>query len=240
MRINGRRRVACLATLAVCSVINCLTARELRAQDSVRADTVRDRSSKNCWRGKPRPFCDQFLITEIGAYRRLLRPSTTITVPKTGIGQPDTYSYNKEPNRAFVSIEVGGMKNLSDRSAIGATAVFSWLGAEGGAGVKARYRRWLSPNGIALDIGAGVESRPYEVYLGKEESPGFTSDIAINAADYLSVVARYDLLRINGRTKPELSLGVRAGSIPAAFTVAGIATTFSVLLTIIVLSGGVD
>jgi hypothetical protein len=109
--------------------------------------------------------------------------------------------------------------------------------------LKARYRRWLTPEGIALDFGAGLRTTRDETfndynyldqnglsYRGPRNSVGFTGDVAINASDYVAVVTRLDLNKYDKRLQPTVSLGVRAESRPAVFALGGIGITYGVLI----------
>lgn len=237
MFIHKQRNATFLAQLAVCAALSIASGPTLHSQDSAGVSKEAIKQSKSCWRGKPLPACNQFLLTEIGFYRRFLRPSAIVTVPTTGTGQSTPFSYELRPSKDFVSIEVGGMKNIGSRSALGGSVNFVKLDASGGVGAKVRYRRWLTPDGFAIDVGAGIESRPDEAFFGSSQHFGFTSEIAINASDYVSIVTRLDMIRIDGNSKPALSLGIRPGSKPALATAGGIAALYATVLAIFLFGG---
>lgn len=137
------------------------------------------------------------------------------------------------------------MVNRGKRSAIGGTLLIDGGPDGGSVGLKARYRRWLSPEGIALDFGAGFQTtkdkvvrnfedqnQPGFVYRRPENSIGFTGDVALNASDYVAIVTRIDVNRYDRRLQPTVSLGVRAESRPAVFALGGIGITYGALILI--------
>jgi hypothetical protein len=181
----------------------------LGAQDSTRA------SPRLCYRGRPAPACDRFVLTEVGYYALAAGTSVTLVVPQSGgEGTPD-FSYTTRDIRSQLSWEFGLMANRGTHSAIGATLL---LGVgEGGAdiGVKGRYRRWLGADGLSLDAGSGIFVGSLDGQTGSSSGVGLTGDIAVNAADYGAVVLRIDVMRAQARTAAAVYSGVRLGSKPA-------------------------
>ena len=165
-----------------------------------------------CFRGRPAPTCSTFLITEVGAYRRVVGSVTRYSQRGNVGGPPNEFLSHDLENQ--LTFEIGAMKNRTTNTAVGATVVASF-GRGATVALKGRYRRWLSPQGIALDLGAGP------ILLGSAHSgdgpntPGLTADVALNASDYGAVVARVDVLRTNGKTASAVYGGVRLGSKPA-------------------------
>ena len=107
------------------------------------------------------------------------------------------------------------MRNWRASSAIGATLL---LGADAtGArfGAKARYRRWLTPDGVSVDLGAGVivGNLPHV-----SRTASLTGDIAINFSDYGALVGGAEYARPNGRSRAALFGGARLGSKPGLIT----------------------
>lgn len=215
------------------------------AQDSTVA------SPKLCWRGRPKPSCDMFLLTEVDFFGNVVRPSATFTSTYMFDSVPRTYSYEVHQSNWKFSGELGGMINHGKSNAFGGTLMLD-AGPDGvNVGAKARYRRWLTPQGIALDVGAGVRTAKDDVpgnftYSNVYDSQpmrarrnlAFTSDVAINAMDYAALVARVDVEKYGRKTQPTVSLGVRTGSRPAVFALAGIGVTYAALLTILVIALG--
>ncbi|MEO7996540.1 MAG: hypothetical protein ABI852_03800 [Gemmatimonadaceae bacterium] len=222
-----------------CSVALC-------AGDSLAAsaqDTSSKSSNRNCWRGRPQPACDAFLLTEVNFFRSVINPSGKYSTTYLIDGVSQTYVYELHPSEWKFSTEVGGMVNRGKSTAVGGTLLLD-VGPDGASiGLKARYRRWLTPEGIALDFGAGVRTTREEifndysyvnqdnfVYQRPRQSIGFTTDVAINASDYVAVVSRLDINRYDKRLQPTISLGVRAESRPAVFALGGIGLTYGVLV----------
>ena len=194
-----------------------------------------------CWRGQPTPRCDAFLITEFGGTYSLNRPTAKVRYARFGTDTTDYYVVRQE--NWSLRWEVGAMKNISSKTALGATALFGVFGEGLTVGVKGRYRRWLSPQGIALDVGVGVrtardligvsyDTGPY--YIDPPVTPAFTGDVAINVKDYAALLARVDVERYGGRYQPTVSLGIRTGSQPALFATGGLLTTYGVLIALFV------
>ena len=124
----------------------------------------------------------------------------------------DTFA---RPVKAFISsvaFEVGTMRNVSRSSALGSTLV---LGADQDGvrygGAKLRYRRWLNPNGLALDVAGGVA---FGSLRGLGRSAIVTSDVSLNFADNGALLTRVELAHARGRTQSALSGGGRVGSQP--------------------------
>lgn len=82
-----------------------------------------------CFRGRPLPPCDSFLLTEFGV------------------------AFNGSEERLW-SWELGFMKNVGTHDAVGAAA-FRIAGPGTVTGVRARYRRWLTSS-VSLDLSPGV------------------------------------------------------------------------------------
>lgn len=100
--------------------------------------TILVRRPRSCFRGRPRPDCSSFWITEAGLSFPL---STTVSEPgETQLG---------------MTFEVGYLWNTEKHSAWGGTVFFRGAESWDGVGVRPRYHRWLSRS-AALDISPGV------------------------------------------------------------------------------------
>lgn len=193
----------------------------VRAQDSPppAASTGPREPSLRCWRGQPEPACRTFVITELAFYARVVtsKVETGLTYPGGG---SDTV--REDAFGDLGTFELGVMRNRGPRAAIGATAVFG-VDANGARfGAKGRYRRWLTPEGLALDYGAGVS--------GGRLARGMTTaiisgDVALNLRDYIAVAARADVAPFSRPRGSAVYLGGRVGSKPGliatGLTVAG-------------------
>lgn len=128
-----------------------------------------------CWRGKRLAECRSFLITEVGISYPLTNPTMT-------------------GGYAVVSGDLGWMKNISERAAVGSTA-HARLGISdeyARAGVRARYRRWLGRSN-SVDLSPGIilvnrDTNPLEYHL-----PGLVASATFNlgAVAGLSLEADY-------------------------------------------------
>lgn len=138
-----------------------------------------------CFRGRPLPQCRAFWLTEFG-----------LSLPDGPFGW-----------------ELGGMRNVGTRSAVGGTL---YLRVDGGTayGVKPRFRRWLSPV-VALDVSPGII-----IMAGAGKSVGFAGHVGVSLADLLA-------LSIQAETAPpdfergkriKWSGGVRLGAGPGTIT----------------------
>ncbi len=216
---------ALLALLAPCA------AAPLAAQDSAQA------TRKLCYRGRALPQCSRFVITEIGYYRRAAgsRETYTYTYPTTDGGQQE-YSFTENDIGSQLTFEVGLMANRGPRSALGATLLLGAASDGAEVGLKGRYRRWLSSDGIALDVGLGVVSGGGNSRNGATTGNGITADVALNAADYGAIVLRTDALRVHGHTASAVYGGVRLGSGPALIGTGVLAV--GLLLVVAALSRG--
>jgi hypothetical protein len=99
-------------------------------------------AAQTCFRGRPEPTCASFFITEAEG---------GLVVPLGGGG-----------TGVRVGVDVGLMRNIGSRSAIGATiASGAYLngGESGFVSLRPRYRYWLSPT-TSLDVGPGVQWTP--------------------------------------------------------------------------------
>jgi len=99
-------------------------------------------SAQTCFRGRPAPTCGSFFVTEAEG---------GLAVPLSGGG-----------TAVRVGVDVGFLRNVSPRSAFGATvAGGAYLNGNESAFVslRPRYRYWLSPT-TSLDVGPGVQWTP--------------------------------------------------------------------------------
>jgi hypothetical protein len=200
----------------------------LTAQDT---STAGQNDSGRCWRGRPAPACKSIVLTELGIYRDVVTPGPVVRFvgPNGEIRQEDP----ARDSRADFQIELGVLKNVSTKTAIGASILGRGTDeGDGYIGMKGRYRRWLTQEGVALDVGLGVRTNrdpasvgsrpPSPGYSTGKRGPALTSDVAFNYKDYGSLVTRFDLAKFGDRTEPNVSIGVRGGSRVATFGLAGI------------------
>jgi hypothetical protein len=139
--------------------------------------------TQSCFRGRPLPTCRTFWVTESGIAKRA-------------------------SGDILATAELGLMRNRSDRTALGATAVFALGDQLTGStdvmfGVKARYRRWLSPT-------TSVEVAPGALFVPERRKVALTAHAAFNLSDYAAVTAQV----LGGGNDVGVYVGVKAGSYP--------------------------
>jgi hypothetical protein len=88
------------------------------------------------------------------------------------------------------SIDLGGMKNIGRRWALGATGFWESGSDHNRGGVRIRYRRWLGGR-TALDLSPGVVVAGNDTFDG----PGLIGQAAFNAGDLMSVVVEGEVDR---------------------------------------------
>jgi len=181
------------------------------------------------WRGRPLAETRSFMITEFGVLERI-----------------DDYRYLGGDTRIAISFDLGWMKNISERGAVGFSGYALVSDPTTRMGIRGRYRRWLSRK-TSIDISPGV-------LLSGEDSgieydpPGFVLGATLNAGDLvaLTVDAEYarnlDLvhdtppLQWEKRTDVAWRAGAKLGS---GLGLLGTAGLFGLVLAI-GLSGGFE
>jgi hypothetical protein len=176
-----------------------------------------------CFQGQPREACRGFMITEAAYSFRPSRNQLTTTAPG-GVVLP--------------SLELGAMRNLSDRVAIGGS-VGTGLLDDLYVAVKPRLRVWLSPE-WAADISPG--------YLLKHSDgvSKLTGDVSIMYRDQLGITAQAFVVPVGTYhpegylTKDQLTvyLGVRFGSKLGVAGAIGDATAFLAVLGAYIIACG--
>ena len=126
-----------------------------------------------CWRGKPE--CGSFMVTEAGLLYRV-----------------DDYPFPGMDTNLAAVFEVGYMKNISPKEAVGATG-YALVSDLTRLGICPRYRRWLS-HSTSVDLSAGV-------LLGGEDPaidydpPGFLLGASYNMKDLLALTLESEYSR---------------------------------------------
>ncbi len=169
-------------------------------------ETTVERSS--CFRGRPLPRCKNFWLTEFGI-------ATPVSSNPNGL------------SGTLFSWELGRMRNVGSRYALG-VAAFADVGTpSSGIGVRPRLRLWLTGSN-SIDIAPGA------VVVGSNTGPAFSGHMAFNLADYAALTVHLvgvrdetyalgpnsRLLRTGTSTHAVVFAGGRLGSIPG--TIAGI------------------
>lgn len=131
-------------------------------------------TKKFSFQEKPGSQCRSFLITEFGYLLRF-----------------DVERYTDR--RHYANWELGGMVNQGENSALGATFFFTLDQEyeEPRIGIKARYRRWISPNS-SLDIAPGVILYGWRRHF---KFPSFAGHIGLNLGNWFALVGQVESTR---------------------------------------------
>lgn len=147
-----------------------------------------------CWAGRPAESCRAFLVAELSG--SLLVGGTRYTRRE--------YDGSRAGRRHLVGYgawEVGVMRNVGPRDAVGATLLAGGDANGARIALKGRYRRWMS-RGAARDVGAGLmiarraephadPGRPGNAHV---VAAGLTGEAAAGLTDWALLSVRGDLL----------------------------------------------
>ena len=128
------------------------------------------------WRGRPHPATKSFLITEFGVMQRL-----------------DPYPWKFGGSRLAITFDVGWMKNVSTRSAVGFSGYAMPSDETTRLGIRGRYRRWLSRR-LSLDVSPGVILGGEDAALNYD-APGYVLGATLNAGDLIAVMVDAEVAR---------------------------------------------
>jgi hypothetical protein len=127
-------------------------------------------------RGRPLAETRSFMITELGMLTRI-----------------DDYPYPGGDSRIALSFDLGWMKNISERGAVGFSGYALVSDPTTRMGIRGRYRRWLSRK-TSIDISPGI-------LLGGEDNaieydpPGFVLGATLNAGDLVALIVDAEYAR---------------------------------------------
>lgn len=169
-----------------------------------------------CWRGRPAPDCNAFLVAEGKVYMPLGGSRYSRTSYRGG-----TTTQSLELTW-YVAWELGVMANMNENNALGATVLLGGDANGSRLGLKGRYRHWLD-RATALDVGAGIlragRSVPRENAPGNDHVPavGLTGNASLGFTEWASVGVQADVLFSSGADEPATAwyLGTRLGTRPA-------------------------
>ena len=200
------------------------------AADASEPDSTR--TARFLWRGRPRPECTSFLITEVG-FHYLLNPASP---------------WRERP--IVLTGDLGYMRNRNKRSAVGGLLHLGidYVSPEDmtGVGVAFRYRRWLSQWG-AVDLTVGLDVLG-SVNPGHELGrPAPWVEAGVSVEDILALSVRGEhWTRTTEPLFPDGSkgskgfttwhVGAKGGSYLGAVAAVGIGVTAAILL--VALAGG--
>ncbi len=177
-----------------------------------------------CFRGRPKPRCDVFWLTEFGV-------AAPISTNATGASRGALFTW-----------ELGGMANRGTRHAFGVAAFSQAIlggsdqtGQGAAVGIRPRLRFWMSHT-TSVDIAPGM------VILGSG-APGFSGHAGVNFADYAGLTMHVVALRpepydVDRSTRVAVFAGGRLASLPG--TVVGVGGPAAVLAAFLIVCGSGD
>jgi len=192
-------RNAAVQAIALCALVYCPV---LPAQNPSVAPTPGGTESTThwCFRGRPKPQCDVFWLTEFG------------------VAAPISFNPNGVSGGALFTWELGGMVNRGTRHAFG-VAAFSqailWgtdqTGQGAAVGIRPRLRFWTSQT-TSIDIAPGI-------VVAGSGAPGFSGHAGLNFADYAGLTMHVVALRpeqfdVDRSTRVAVFAGGRLASVP--------------------------
>jgi len=179
-------------------------------------DTVRTRGF--CLRARPAPGCRSFATIEL-MYERPVY-STKVPGWVDADGGPTDFGDH-------LLAAVGPMVNISERAAIGITAVFFLSNSERmSPGFEARYRRWQTPR-TALDLSAGAG--PMDIWEDVNtlvRGTGITLSAAVMHRELVGANVRLEWARGGGRSPAGVYFGGRVGSYLAPIGVVALVAAY--------------
>ena len=205
------------------------TADVLGRRGTLRAEEVPHSAHRHalCWRGHPAPECRSFLITEFGI-----------------LGRIDNYPFQSGESRVAFTFDLGWMKNVSDRDAVGFSGYAFASDPSARLGIRGRYRRWLSRN-TSVDLSPGVLLSGEDNIIDYDP-PGLILGATLNGSDLVSLTVETEYSRFkdygdgpfNPKSRSDVSwrAGAKLGS---GLGVAGAAALFGLFLYI-GLNGGFE
>ena len=177
-----------------------------------KAAAATEPSSGFRFRPRPLPGCRSYAVFDLGLAYRL----------NEGRG------FSSTDDRLGVSLDLGYMRNLSPENSVG----FSVFGltderAER-AGVRARYRRWLSPQ-IGADATAGMMLTDNGYFI---QAPGLVASVGIQAAGLAGATLEAEQIRGAGGSGSDwdLRLGGHLGAGAGIVGILGIVALGALLI----------
>jgi hypothetical protein len=156
-----------------------------------------------CFRGRPRPTCDHFLLTELGVAKSLTRDSASLYTGELG------WMVNRGTR-----VALGAGVFVQDRHSaehLAESMTYTTGGNETGIGIRPRLRWWMSRD-ISVDIAPGI------ILFGSGASVGFSGHVDLNVQDIAAVTAHIvsrPQARVPG-VQTDVFVGGRVGSTLAA------------------------
>ena len=216
-------RNGAVAAIVLCALVHSPV---LPAQNPSVAPTTGGTESTThwCFRGRPKPQCDVFWLTEFG------------------VAAPISSNPNGGSRGALFTWELGGMVNRGTRHAFG-VAAFSqailWgsdqTGQGAAVGIRPRLRFWMNHN-TSIDIAPGI-------VVAGSGAPGFSGHAGLSFADNAGLTMHVVALRpepydVDRSTRVAVFAGGRLASLPG--TVVGVGGPAAVLAAFLIVCGSGD
>lgn len=151
-----------------------------------------------CFRGRPRPTCDNFWLTELGFAKSMTNDSASLYTWELG------RMVNRGTSHALgVGVFLQGRLwegNFSDPQY--AIMQYTPPRHEFAFGIRPRLRLWMNPT-ISFDLAPGI------ILFGSGAGVGFGGHVGLNFGDYIAVTAH---VVARPHTRPGVFVGGRMGS----------------------------
>jgi hypothetical protein len=127
-----------------------------------------------CFRGRPKPTCDNFWLTELGVAKSATRDSASLYTAEFG------WMVNRGTKVALGAGVFVQDRHSAEHFAESMTYIIG--GNETGIGIRPRLRWWMSPD-ISVDVAPGI------ILFGSGAGAGFSGHVDVNIQDIAAVTA---------------------------------------------------
>jgi len=131
------------------------------------------------FRPHPLPYSRSFAVFDLGLSYRLNKSK----------------GYYSTDSRVGVSLDLGYMRNLSPENAVGVSVFGLSDERSGRGGVRARYRRWLTPV-VGADATAGIALADSDAYYS--QAPRFVGSVGVQAGGLLGATLEAEQIGSSG------------------------------------------
>jgi hypothetical protein len=169
-----------------------------------------------CWRGRPLPRCAAFALFELDGQFAVASTRTRYRTAADAQGGSSLPTFERH-----LGWTLGAMRNVSARTAVGATLTGAAAGQGHFVAASARLRRWTGANtSVELAAGPALPEVPVPAPFpgmpdaqGEARRPGVLLDARLNGADLVALTARAVVVpRAGGRTHAAGFVGASLGS----------------------------
>jgi hypothetical protein len=162
--------------------------------------------AQTCFRGHPAPRCRVVILNEVGYAYRV---------------NADTLSTGGRPQVHYLGVDLGMLRNLSPRWAVGpvvgANALVDYA-FEVRPTLQGRVRYWATPTlGVDFSTGLMLGQAAADAAIGapRNHRLGVTSELGVSFADRLKILTQLEYLQDAQDRDISVYLGGRLGSAPA-------------------------